>query len=841
MMSRVQSNIGNDACSDELLLSRYFKDGDRDAMDEIFKRYAGIAFRVAFADAANAADAEEIVQMAFLKVLLSEVKEIENVRGWIMRIVVNTCHNKMKEEAQRRSRQKSAGAERAATETLDDERGELISAAVSAVNGLPRNYRMPVWLHFLEGLSFKDVASALALPEETVSRQASRGIEHVRQSLAAAGFTASAVAIPGLLASAHLAPAPVALTESFKLLIATKALGAGTGAAAISAAPAKGLAGLLGVKVAAGLVLAATAAFVTVKHHGGDLPTNPKEEVVPAPTPVKVAATTVAGADSEWPQWRGPARDGVVPGNAKVPDSWPKEGPKQLWKSEWIPGSPSGSGMGSPVVAEGKVFLYVTWRHPVGGGSEYCLITDELLRDFGWLPEMPDDLAAKIEAARVSPKRPKTDGTVSWYAFTRDQNTQVETFLKKHPEMEAYIKEFTATLDPKDAEKYDSYIKRRFCGRADYTKPYTLDELRKLAKFKDKTYRSESDCLADIAKQLPASNNSEQALYFQAWSRASTVTDTVICLDSATGKEIWKKEYPMAGGWSENLDHGIIYGAAGTPAVAGGKCFANGVMGLYCFSTKDGTLLWQDKCAGINSSMGVANGVVYGGSPLTAYNADTGKVLWRTNGTGSNASSPVLWSSGGKDYIITCGGGGQYCCVDFSTGKVLWNIRCGDAGHATPVISGDTLVLLTYMAGTQAYKITPEKAELLWKKPGGDNAISPVIYQDNVYIFNCWYCAPNWLCLDLKTGEKKWAQLSPIHADTVCSSPTLIDGKIIYPIGDGHSCAGYQIGMLKATPEKYTPLGLFNPESCPLASPAITGGKMVLRLRDGVACYDLRQ
>jgi hypothetical protein len=47
--------------------------------------------------------------------------------------------------------------------------------------------------------------------------------------------------------------------------------------------------------------------------------------------------------------------------------------------------------------------------------------------------------------------------------------------------------------------------------------------------------------------------------------------------------------------------------------------------------------------------------------------------------------------------------------------------------------------------------------------------------------------------------------------------------------------------MLKATPEKYTPLGLFNPESCPLASPAITGGKMVLRLRDGVACYDLRQ
>ena len=52
----------------------------------------------------------------------------------------------------------------------------------------------------------------------------------------------------------------------------------------------------------------------------------------------------------EWTQWRGPARDGVVPA-AQVPAAWPKE-----LKSKWKVAV--GGGYSTPVVAAGAVFLH---------------------------------------------------------------------------------------------------------------------------------------------------------------------------------------------------------------------------------------------------------------------------------------------------------------------------------------------------------------------------------------------------------------------------------------------------------------------------------------------------
>ena len=52
----------------------------------------------------------------------------------------------------------------------------------------------------------------------------------------------------------------------------------------------------------------------------------------------------------QWPQWRGPSRDGIVP-SANVPAVWPKE-PILKWKQ------PVGEGYSSPVVSNGIVFVH---------------------------------------------------------------------------------------------------------------------------------------------------------------------------------------------------------------------------------------------------------------------------------------------------------------------------------------------------------------------------------------------------------------------------------------------------------------------------------------------------
>ncbi|HWB10674.1 MAG TPA: PQQ-binding-like beta-propeller repeat protein [Pirellulales bacterium] len=63
---------------------------------------------------------------------------------------------------------------------------------------------------------------------------------------------------------------------------------------------------------------------------------------------------------TEWPQWRGPNRDGVSPETGLL-DEWPKEGPPLLWKTKGL-----GGGYSSLAIVDGK--LYTLGRR--GNGEE---------------------------------------------------------------------------------------------------------------------------------------------------------------------------------------------------------------------------------------------------------------------------------------------------------------------------------------------------------------------------------------------------------------------------------------------------------------------------------------
>ena len=69
-----------------------------------------------------------------------------------------------------------------------------------------------------------------------------------------------------------------------------------------------------------------------------------------------------------------------------------------------------------------------------------------------------------------------------------------------------------------------------------------------------------------------------------------------------------------------------------------------------------------------------------------------------------------------------------------------------------------------------------------------------------------------------------------------------VDGKIIRHSECAHNALEHNyIEMIQATPEKYVLLGSFEPKGlCAFTSPAVADGRMYLRLRDGLACYDLR-
>ncbi len=148
--------------------------GDRSAQEELYKRYSGRLYNVAYRFAGNAADADDLLQDLFLQAY----RRLDSFRGdaalgtWLYRLAVNCCLDHV------RSKQ---GRQQHATAFLDDldlpepaAHGSWRPDAAldridleRAMAKLPPSYRAAFVLHDVEGLDHKEVGSHLGIAEGT--------------------------------------------------------------------------------------------------------------------------------------------------------------------------------------------------------------------------------------------------------------------------------------------------------------------------------------------------------------------------------------------------------------------------------------------------------------------------------------------------------------------------------------------------------------------------------------------------------------------------------------------------------------------------------------------------
>src|SRR6188474_3214512 len=64
-----------------------------------------------------------------------------------------------------------------------------------------------------------------------------------------------------------------------------------------------------------------------------------------------LCVSQLANRADDWPQWRGPHRDGISEERGLLKE-WPKEGPKQLWAAKNL-----GSGYSTPSVVGSTLYL----------------------------------------------------------------------------------------------------------------------------------------------------------------------------------------------------------------------------------------------------------------------------------------------------------------------------------------------------------------------------------------------------------------------------------------------------------------------------------------------------
>jgi hypothetical protein len=173
--------------------------------------------------------------------------------------------------------------------------GELTAEMKKALAALDEKYRLAVALCHQEGLTKREVGAILDMPESTVSKYVSVGLERLRDALRRAGYAVAPAAIIGGLA--HTAPpVPATLAAGVAKLIAgsTVVKATGTGAAGKSAV----LKGGLIVKIGLGVAAAGLVAGGVFWAAGGK-----SEETAKPPAKVEKPrkfATPVTDPGAEW-------------------------------------------------------------------------------------------------------------------------------------------------------------------------------------------------------------------------------------------------------------------------------------------------------------------------------------------------------------------------------------------------------------------------------------------------------------------------------------------------------------------------------------------------------------
>ncbi len=332
----------------------------------------------------------------------------------------------------------------------------------------------------------------------------------------------------------------------------------------------------------------------------------------------------------------------------------------------------------------------------------------------------------------------------------------------------------------------------------------------------------------------------------------------LMCLDQKDGKLIWKTKTGPA--WNSGQSN--WQSSRSTPTVDGDRVYALTAAGaLVCCDTTTGKERWRkhlkDDFGGKKADgWGYSESVLVDGdnvvctpggtqTTMTALDKHTGDAKWKTvreGDIGAGHASIVISKIGDtRVYVQTTGSGALG--VNAKDGKLLWSYPIDKTTSVipTPIVRGD-LVFFTagYKRGGALLKqssdadggvkideIYPIKPELA-NKHGG-----VVLVGDHLYADSDSSGVP--FCAELMTGNVVWKKRGSGKGSAAVAAA---DGHVYFHFEDG------TVALVKASPEDYTEVSTFKApgsgERPSWAHPVITGGRLYLREQNVILCYDIQ-
>ena len=159
--------------------------------EQVFTRvaqeYGARLYVVAFRLLGNRTDAEDAVQRALLKCFAARASYSARwaISTWLYRVLTNVCIDEMRRRRSRTAAMRASseiGPRHAGAGTA----GERVDVE-RALEQVPREARVLLALHYVDGLSFGELARVRGISVNTVKSQLARGKTIMRETLESGG------------------------------------------------------------------------------------------------------------------------------------------------------------------------------------------------------------------------------------------------------------------------------------------------------------------------------------------------------------------------------------------------------------------------------------------------------------------------------------------------------------------------------------------------------------------------------------------------------------------------------------------------------------------------------
>jgi outer membrane protein assembly factor BamB len=584
-------------------------------------------------------------------------------------------------------------------------------------------------------------------------------------------------------------------------------------------------------------------------------------------------------AAQDWPQWRGPNRDGVSAETGLLKE-WPASGPKQLWQVDrvgvaysslsvkggrlYTQGDLSGVEHVVCLNAEDGRIVWAVQPAPVAARLTQKVASElkamdrdgdgkideaEALARLGWSfnqfdrPVEGDPMAiATARAKRLIAKLDKNgDGKLDFLEFgpgLRDKAAEIDT-VDKSADVEALAKRRTAALlEALDKDKDGRLSRAEAAG--------VLGSLfDKIAKIDPATKKKEEFLTAEAIQAYFAK--------FEPGRDGVLTEEEIARYDAAkfpgrdgilTADEL-RSTY---GGYRNDFGDG----PRGTPTLDGDVLYAEGGNGdLCCLEAATGKTVWHLNL--VSDLGGSVPGWGYSESPLVlgdwlivtpggkkgtlaALEKKTGKVVWRSEGDseGAQYSSPIMAELGGVRQIVQMASKSVFG-VRADDGRHLWaytKANNGTANICTPVPWKDHVFASSdYGTGGGLVRIATDGAgaeEVYFEKKMANHHGGIVRVGEYLYGFG----NGGLICMNFMTGKVAWVNRSVGKGSLVCAE------GMLYCLGEGH-----QMALVEANPQEYRERGRFKIDNLgrpSWAHPVVADGRLYIRNLERLAAYDVK-